>query len=248
MRQTPALEVDKLTVYYGQRLVLSDLSFSLQKGKFVALIGPNGAGKSTLLKAIVGLLDRVSGRITCFGQSFGEVSLQVAYVPQRSVVDWDFPITVEELVGMGRYGRLGLFRRLQSEDRKIVLEALDAVGMIEYRTRQINQLSGGQQQRVFIARAFAQQTDLYLMDEPFSAVDLGTESFLVQLLQDLCKLGKTVVVVHHDLTSVKNYFDEAVLLNVRLIAEGDVRTVLTPKYLHAAYGQNYMLFEEILRP
>lgn len=243
----PALEVDHLTVYYGKRLVLSDLSFSIGQGKLVALIGPNGAGKSTLLKAVVGLLDGVSGRIACFGEPFHQVSLQVAYVPQRSVVDWDFPITVEELVAMGRYGRLGLFRRLRAEDFQIVTESLEAVGMLEYRTRQISQLSGGQQQRVFIARAFAQQADLYLMDEPFSAVDLGTESLLVQLLQELRQRGKTVIVVHHDLASVKNYFDEAVLLNIRLIAEGEARTVLTPRYLHAAYGQNYALFEETLR-
>lgn len=243
----PALEIEQLSAYYGQRLVLSDLSFSIPQGKLVALIGPNGAGKSTLLKAVVGLLDRVSGRIACFGRPFHKVSLQVAYVPQRSVVDWDFPITVEELVAMGRYGRLGLFRWLRAEDRQIITESLEAVGMLEYRTRQISQLSGGQQQRVFIARAFAQQADLYLMDEPFSAVDLGTESLLVQLLQELRRRGKTVVVVHHDLASVKNYFDEAVLLNIRLIAEGEVRTVLTPPYLHAAYGKNSMLFEEMLR-
>lgn len=243
----PALEIEKLTVYYGQRLALSDLSFSISQGKLVALIGPNGAGKSTFLKAVVGLLDRVSGRIACFGEPFHRVSLQVAYVPQRSVVDWDFPITVEELVAMGRYGRLGLFRSLRAEDLQIIQESLDAVGMLEYRTRQISQLSGGQQQRVFIARAFAQQADLYLMDEPFSAVDLGTESLLVQLLQELRRRGKTVVVVHHDLASVKNYFDEAVLVNIRLIAEGEVRTVLTPRYLHAAYGKNSILFEETLR-
>jgi manganese/zinc/iron transport system ATP- binding protein len=244
--QGSALKVEQLNVNYGKRAALWDVSFDLPQGTLAAIIGPNGAGKSTLIKAALGLIDR-SGKVEVFGQPLKQVFQKVAYVPQRASVDWDFPLTVTDLVLMGRYGRLGLFKRPKAADRAAAEHCLELVGMAAYRDRQISQLSGGQQQRVFIARAFTQEADLYFMDEPFSAVDLGTESILIQLLQDLKKKGKTVIVVHHDLESIKKYFEWAILLNVRLIASGSVEQVLTPAHLHAAYGQSYALFEEALK-
>jgi manganese/zinc/iron transport system ATP- binding protein len=246
-RDAPLLSVSQLTVTYDKTPVLWDISFSVPKGVMVGIIGPNGAGKSSLIKAALGIVKPVLGRVEFFGQPLGKVRNRVAYVPQRESVDWEFTITVKELVLMGRYGRLGLFRRPSREDREAVEAYLRAVGMEAYADRQISKLSGGQQQRAFLARALYQEADVYFMDEPFAGVDLATEAVIIQLLQELRNAGKTVFVVHHDLNTVENYFDWVVLLNMRLVACGEAGTYFTPYYLHAAFGKNFALLDEALK-
>lgn len=246
-KNAPALDICQLTVNYGQTPVLWDVGLTIPQGLFVGLIGPNGAGKSTLIKAALGLVPSLSGKVEFFGQSLENVRQRVAYVPQRESVDWDFPITVKDLVLMGRYGQLGLFTRPREADKKAADFYLDQVGMGAYRNRQISQLSGGQQQRVFIARALLQEADLYFMDEPFSGVDIATETMMIELLQALRSKGKTIIVVHHDLNTVDRYFDWVIVLNARLIACGPTEEVFNPMYLKAAYGNSYSLFDEALK-
>ncbi len=243
----PALQISQMTVNYGKTPALWDISVTVPQGLLIGIVGPNGAGKSTLIKAALGLIKPISGRVEFFGHSLKHVRQRVAYVPQRESVDWDFPVTVRELVLMGRYGRLGLWRRPREADRAAADHYLEIVGMQAYADRQISQLSGGQQQRVFLARALLQEADIYFMDEPFTGVDLATETVIVQLLQQLRAKGKTVFVVHHDLSTVERYFDWVMLLNVRLIACGSVADVFTPHYLNAAYGKSYALFDEALK-
>jgi manganese/zinc/iron transport system ATP- binding protein len=215
-----ALQVAQLTVNYDKTPVLWDITLEIPKGNLVGIIGPNGAGKSTFIKAALGLVQPISGKIEFFGQPLKEVRKRVAYVPQRASVDWDFPITVRELVLMGRYGDLGLFRWPRKADWAAVDRYLERVGMNQFADRQISQLSGGQQQRIFIARALLQDADVYFMDEPFAGIDLASETVIMNLLRQLKKEGKTVFVVHHDLNSVENYFDWVIMLNMRLIAYG----------------------------
>jgi manganese/zinc/iron transport system ATP- binding protein len=207
-----AVEVHDLTVSYQTRPVLWNIDFVVPKGHLVAVIGPNGAGKTTLIKAIMGLLPLSSGWVKIFNRSYELERLRVGYVPQRESVDWDFPTTVLDVVIMGRYGRLGWFRRPGRAERDIALRCIEKVGMTQYIDRQISQLSGGQQQRVFLARALAQEADLYLMDEPFAGVDAVTEKSIVALLRELRSQGKTVLVVHHDLQTVSEYFDWVLLV------------------------------------
>lgn len=202
----------------------------------MAIIGPNGAGKTTLIKAILGLVKPAAGFIHIYGKPYKEQRRIVAYVPQRGSVDWDFPTNVLDVVLMGRYGALGWIRRPGKKERQAALEALEKVGLVEYQKRQISQLSGGQQQRVFLARALVQQAQVYFMDEPFQGVDATTEKAIITLLKELRQQGKTVVVVHHDLQTVQEYFDWALLLNVRRIACGPVSEVFTEKNLRLAYG------------
>ncbi|WP_068467372.1 metal ABC transporter ATP-binding protein [Candidatus Protochlamydia phocaeensis] len=242
-----ALRVSQMTVNYGKTPALWDISVSIPEGVLVGIVGPNGAGKSTFIKTALGLIKPISGRIDFFGQPLKQVRQRVAYVPQRESVDWDFPVTVRDLVLMGRYGRLGLWRRPREADRTAADHYLEVVGMSAYANRQISQLSGGQQQRVFLARALLQEADIYFMDEPFTGVDLATETAIVQLLQQLRTKGKTVFVVHHDLSTVERYFDWVMILNVRLIAYGEVEKVFTPHYLNAAYGRSYALFDQALK-
>lgn len=242
-----ALQVHQLTVNYDKTPVLWDISLKVSSGKIVGIIGPNGAGKSTFIKTALGLLHPISGKIEFFGQSLKEVRRRVAYVPQRESVDWDFPITVRDLVLMGRYGSLGLFRWPRKADWAAVDHYLELVGMTSYADRQISQLSGGQQQRVFIARALVQEADVYFMDEPFSGVDMGTETAIMNILRQLKDKGKTVFVVHHDLNSVEKYFDWLIMLNMRLIACGSVTEVFNPDTLNATYGKSYALFDEALK-
>lgn len=241
------LEVNQLTVNYDKTPVLWDVSLSIPPGILVGIIGPNGAGKSTFIKAALGIVKPISGKVEFFGQPLKKVRQRVAYVPQRESVDWNFPVTVEDLVLMGRYGRLGLFRRPREADRAAAEHYLNLVGMAGYATRQISQLSGGQQQRVFLARALLQEADIYFMDEPFTGIDVGTEKMIMQLLQQLRSSGKTVFVVHHDLNTVESYFDWVILLNMRLIAYGEKNQFFTPHYLNITYGKNYALFDEALK-
>lgn len=233
---TAALCVEDLTVAYRERPVLWDIDLAIPAGVTAAIVGPNGAGKSTLLKTVLGLIKPVAGRVRLFGEPFTSARGRVGYVPQRTSVDWEFPATVDDVVLMGTYGRLGWIRRPGRAERQAAAAALEQMGMAEYAGRQIGQLSGGQQQRVFLARALAQDAELYLMDEPFQGVDAVTERAIVDLLRDLRSRGKTVVTVHHDLSTLAEYFDWVALLNVRLIAAGPVTETFTSSNLHATYG------------
>jgi len=231
-----ALETRRLTVSYGGRPVLWDVDAQFPAGALSAIVGPNGAGKSTLLKAALGLVPTDAGQALVDGRPIADARDRIAYVPQRDEVDWDFPITVREVVEMGRYAQAGWFRRVRRSEAALVAECLDRVGMTGYGDRQIGQLSGGQRQRVFIARALAQQAPLMVMDEPFAGVDARTEASLLELLGELRDEGRAVVVVHHDLQTVRATFDWALLLNVRAIAAGPVSEVLVPETLRRAYG------------
>jgi manganese/zinc/iron transport system ATP- binding protein len=239
-----ALEVHDMTVAYHRRPVLWDVDFEVPEGKLVGIVGPNGAGKTTLIKAILGLAPLASGKVEIYGQSYRDQRHLVGYVPQRESVDWDFPVTVRDVVLMGTYGRLGWFRRPGRADRELADRCLDQVGMRAYSKRQIRQLSGGQQQRVFLARALAEQARIYFLDEPFSGVDAATETAIVDLLQSMRSEKKTVFVVHHDLQTVRDYFDWVLLLNMRLVAGGPVDEIFTPENLQKTYGGRLTLLEE----
>jgi manganese/zinc/iron transport system ATP- binding protein len=233
---SPAIEVNDLTVAYREQPVLWDLDLTVPAGVLMAIVGPNGAGKTTLIRAILGLLRPAAGEVLVHGRPYREQRRLVGYVPQRGSVDWDFPTTVLDVVMMGRYGALGWLRRPGRRERTLAMDALEKVGMAAFADRQISQLSGGQQQRVFLARALAQDARVYLMDEPFQGVDAKTEHAIVTLLQDLRAQGRTVVVVHHDLQTVAEYFDWVMLLNVRRVAVGPVAEVFTDENLRIAYG------------
>jgi len=241
----PPVEVHNLTVAYHRRPVLWDVDCAIPSGALVGILGPNGAGKSTLLKAVMGLLPLASGEVRLFGEPFPANRQRLGYVPQRESVDWDFPTHVLDVVLMGRYGKHPLFRRPNAADRAIALQALHHMGMGAFASRQISQLSGGQQQRVFLARALAQESDLYLMDEPFAGVDASTEQAVIELLRELRRQGKTVVCVHHDLGSVRDFFDWVILLNLRLVACGPVSEVFTEENLRVTYGGRLRLLTEV---
>ncbi|MFT4143536.1 MAG: metal ABC transporter ATP-binding protein [Mobilitalea sp.] len=233
-----AVRIEDLTVAYDAKPVLWDIDLDIPQGKLMAVIGPNGAGKTTLLKAMLGLLVPVTGTVTIFQETYSSIRKlrnKVAYVPQSGSVDWDFPATVLDIVLMGCYGRLGLIKRPGKKDRDAALQSLKKVGMENYASRQISQLSGGQQQRVFLARALMQTADLYFMDEPFKGVDVQTEKAIVVLLKELKEAGKTVVVVHHDLQTVPEYFDWVTLINIKVIASGPVEEVFHEQNLKMAY-------------
>lgn len=233
-----AVQIEDLTVAYDAKPVLWDIDLRIPQGKLMAVVGPNGAGKTTLLKAMLGLLVPVSGTVRFFHEtdnSLRKLRNKVAYVPQSGSVDWDFPATVLDIVLMGCYGRLGLIKRPGKKDKEAAMDNLRKVGMEEYAGRQISQLSGGQQQRVFLARALLQAADIYFMDEPFKGVDIQTEKAIVLLLKELKKSGKTVVVVHHDLQTVPDYFDWVTLINIKVIASGPVEEVFHEENLKKAY-------------
>ncbi|MEF2968497.1 metal ABC transporter ATP-binding protein [Paenibacillus sp. M1] len=238
------LEVQGLTVAYQKKPVLRSVSFQIPAGQLIGVLGPNGAGKSTLLKAVLGLTPKVEGEVSIFGRPYREQRKSVGYVPQRESVDWDFPTNALDVVMMGRYGHLGWFRRPGKGEREVALECLTQVGMADYAGRQISQLSGGQQQRVFLARALAQNARLYFMDEPFAGVDATTEKAIIGLLHELKKQGKTVLVVHHDLSTVREYFDHVLLLNGELIAAGPTAEVFTPDYLQRTYGGRIAILQD----
>lgn len=240
----PALEIHDMTVAYRRKPVLWDIDLTVPEGKLVGIVGPNGAGKTTLIKAVLGLLPLASGKVEIYGRPYHHQRRLIGYVPQRESVDWDFPVTVEDVVLMGTYGKLGWFRRPGRKEREVAARCLQQVGMADLANRQIRQLSGGQQQRVFLARALAQDARIYFMDEPFSGVDAATEAAIIELLQQLRSAGKTVFVVHHDLQTVRSYFDYVVLLNMRLIAYGPTDTTFTPANLHETYGGRLTILDE----
>lgn len=242
---TLPLSIRDLTVAYHRKPVLWNVSLDVPSGSLVGLVGPNGAGKSTLLKAVVGMVPRISGEVTVYGESYATNRRRVAYVPQRETVDWDFPATALDVVMMGTYGKLGWFRRAGAKQRQAATDALRKMEIEHLAHRQISQLSGGQQQRTFLARSLVQDADLYFMDEPFAAVDAATERAIITLLRELRQQGKTIIVVHHDLHSVPEYFDRLILLNLRLVASGPTSEVFTEANLQKTYGGKLTLLEEV---
>jgi manganese/zinc/iron transport system ATP- binding protein len=240
-----ALEIHDLTVAFDRKPVLWNIDLLIPQGKLVGIIGPNGAGKSTLIKAAMGILPLSSGFVKLFDKPLNEIRERVSYVPQRESVDWDFPASVMDVVLMGRYAKLGLFKRPRKADKDVAMDCLKKVGMEGFINRQISQLSGGQQQRTFLARALAQQADLYFMDEPFAGVDAATEKAIVTLLREMTDQNKTVIVVHHDLQSVSQYFDWVVMLNTRLVASGPTETTFTSENLEATYGGKLTLLTDV---
>ena len=224
--------------------MLWDVDLDVPAGELVTIVGPNGAGKSTLLKAALGLIPVASGTVRVFGNPMKSQRSLVAYVPQRESVDWDFPVTALDVVTMGRYGALGWCRPVRRRQKNEAMEALERVGLADMASRQISQLSGGQQQRVFLARALAQDAQLFLMDEPLASVDAATEQAIVDVLRSLRSEGRTVVVVHHDLQTVTDYFDSVILLNMRVVAHGPVGTVFTPEALRQTYGGQLTILSE----
>lgn len=239
-----AIEVRDLTVAYRESPVLWDIDLDVPSGALMAIVGPNGAGKTTLIQTILSLIKPAAGQIRVLGQPYRNVASSVGYVPQRGSVDWDFPTSAMDVVMMGLYGRLGWVRRPGRNERMEAMAALDQVGMAELAHRQISQLSGGQQQRVFLARALVQDARIYLMDEPLQGVDATTERTIIELLRTLQSLGKTVMVVHHDLQTVSSYFDEVLLLNVRRIASGPVSEVFTEANLRLTYGGRVAIIKD----
>jgi manganese/zinc/iron transport system ATP- binding protein len=232
------LSIKNLNVRYpGQsEYAVQDIEWQAAPKKLNAIIGPNGAGKSTLLKAAMDLIPTESGEIRFFGQPLAKARQKIAYIPQRSSVDWGFPVSVLDVATMGLYGQIGLMRPIRQTHRDKAMEALEKVGMTEYAQRQIGALSGGQQQRTFLARALVQDAELYLMDEPFSGVDIATENKIIEILKDLKKQGKTIIVVHHNLATVEKVFDTALLLSSIIVAQGPANKVLSAENLSAAYG------------
>jgi manganese/zinc/iron transport system ATP- binding protein len=243
--QDIALEIHDLTVAYHKKPVLWGVDVAVPRGRLVGIVGPNGAGKSTLIKAAMGMLPVSSGWVKVFGQPVKKNLTRVGYVPQRESVDWDFPVSVMDVVLMGRYGRLGLLKRPTKHDREFSRDCLDKVKMLPYANRQISNLSGGQQQRVFLARALAQASDLYFMDEPFAGVDAATESAIVTLLHELRNQGKTILVVHHDLPTARDYFDMLLLLNMRVVAFGPTAEVFNQDLLQKTYGGRLTILSEV---
>ena len=223
-----AIEIRNLTVAYGENIALENLNLDVEAGSLMALVGPNGAGKSTLIKTILKFLKQITGEIKINGKT-------LAYVPQRNSVDWDFPTTLFDVVEMGCYGRVGLFKRVNKEEKQKVLKAIEQVGMLDFKDRQISELSGGQQQRAFIARALVQEADIYLMDEPFQGVDSTTEKSIVDILKKLKSEGKTLIVVHHDLQTVPTYFETVTFINKSVIASGQIKEVFTQENIDMAY-------------
>ncbi|MCB0735614.1 MAG: metal ABC transporter ATP-binding protein [Flavobacteriales bacterium] len=231
-----SVETHNLTVIYNKKPAIWNIDFTLPAGKIIGVMGPNGSGKSTLLKAIMGIIEPNIGYAKIFDKDLDDVRERVSYVPQRQSVDWDFPASVWDVVAMGRYARKGMLKRLSAEDKSIIEESLEKVNMTAFAQRQISQLSGGQQQRVFLARALAQQADIYFMDEPFVGVDAATEEAIINLLKSMRDQGKTLIVVHHDLHTAQDYFEWMVLLNTRLVRVGPVEDVFNQETLTETYG------------
>lgn len=237
------IRVNDLSVNYSGEQALKEVSFEFERGQIIGIIGPNGAGKSTLIKAIMGL-ERAKGKVELFGKTIKQMRKKISYVPQRNQIDFDFPVLVEDVVLMGRYAFIPWYKRAGKLDKETAQEALEQVGMKEFSKRQIGQLSGGQQQRVFIARALAQKAEVFFLDEPFVGIDATSEDIIVRTLRDLQKSGKTIFVVHHDLSKVEQYFDQLLLLNQELIGAGDIATVYKPELLTEAYKGSITMFAD----
>jgi manganese/zinc/iron transport system ATP- binding protein len=245
MADTPVFEIHDMTVAYHRKPVLWDVDLTIHEPRLAAIVGPNGAGKSTLIKAALGLLPIASGSVQVFGQPVANQRRRIGYVPQRESVDWEFPVSVLDVVLMGTYGRLGWFRRPGACERAWARECLEKVGLESFERRQIGQLSGGQQQRVFLARALAQRAEVYFMDEPMAGVDAATERAIFTVLAELRSAGKTVLVVHHDLRTVPQYFDEVAMLNMRLVASGPTDRTFTPANLQKTYGGRLSILDSV---
>lgn len=243
--KSPVIELHNATVTYQSKPAIWNVDYEIPEGKMVGVIGPNGSGKTTMLKAVMGLVPLSSGFAKLFGKELQQVRQRIAYVPQRSSVDWDFPANVFDTVLMGRYRKRNLFKRTTKEDKEIAWSALKQVQLENFAKRQISQLSGGQQQRVFIARALAQQADLYLLDEPFAGVDATTENTIINLLQEMNKGGKSIMVVHHDLNTVSKYFNWLVMMNTRLIASGPTEEVFSTPILENTYGGKLNILSQV---
>lgn len=235
------ISVNNLNVSYADKEVIKNVSFSFQTGKLIGIIGPNGAGKSTMIKAALGLISKKSGTITFEGKSLEAVRKKIAYVPQRSNIDWDFPIIVQDTVLLGTYPKLGVFHRPAKKEKLWAKECLEKVGMADFAKRQIGELSGGQQQRVFLARALAQEAEYFFLDEPFVGIDVSSEKVIIDILKELKEAGKTIFVVHHDLGKVEAYFDDLILLNGELVGAGPVREVFCNEKIQQAYQTPHML-------
>lgn len=235
MKNNTAVSINDLTVAYDDKPVLWDIDLDIKKGTLMAIVGPNGAGKSTLIKAMLNLIKPITGCIRFFGSSYRKERSKIAYVPQRGSVDWDFPTTALDVVEMGRYGKIGWIKRVGKSDRKIAVDAIKKVGMEGFEKRQISQLSGGQQQRIFLARALVQDAEIYFMDEPFQGVDAKTEKSIINILKKLRDEGKTVIVVHHDLQTVEEYFDYITFINVAVISSGKVKEIFNRENIEKTY-------------
>lgn len=238
------IEINGLSVSYDRKRVLTNIFLNIEKGSVYGVIGPNGAGKSTLFKGILGLIDVNSGTIKINGEDIEDQRKKLAYVPQRDDVDWSFPATVKDIVMMGRYPHKKLFSSMNSKDKAIANKALEDLGIVDLKNRQIGQLSGGQQQRVFIARALCQEAEIFLLDEPFVGVDITTEEKIIFILKKLASEGKTLLVVHHDLSTVTEYFDKVILLNQRLIAAGDTETTFNQSNITATYSAQLPILQK----
>ncbi len=245
MSKKHVIEIDGLSINYGNKRVLTNIHMDIEAGHIYGVIGPNGAGKSTLFKSILGLIEYNSGKITVYNNQIEEVRKKIAYVPQKDEIDWRFPATVNDIVLMGRYPYKKLFSRINKEDKEIANNALKEMGIEDLKDRQIGALSGGQQQRVFIARALAQKADLFFLDEPFVGIDITTENRIIEIMRKLALKGKTLLVVHHDLSTVKEYFDKVILLNQRLINYGDTDLVFTNKNIAETYRSQLTILQQI---
>jgi len=242
----PVLEVRDLSAAYRKNPVLADVNFSVGRGTLTCIVGPNGAGKSTLLKVMLDLHPRLTGTVSFFGTTYQKVKSRVGYVPQRGAVDWDFPADALDVVMMGLYGQIGWLRWPRRRHRELALAAMEKMGIEHLAKRQISQLSGGQQQRVFLARALVQDADLYFLDEPLAGVDAATEWAIMETLRDLKNRGKTVLVVHHDLHTVRDYFDHVLLLNRTVIAHGPTEETFNRENLARTYGGTLRWLEAVV--
>lgn len=242
MNSSAAITVSHLEVKYRNVKALEDVNFVAHPGKLTGIIGPNGAGKSTLIKAMLGLTPANSGIVLYKGKPLIEQLSQIAYVPQRSQIDWTYPATVSDVVLMGRVRKAGWFRRFSHVSRQVAAAALDRVGMSEYKDRSIGQLSGGQQQRVFIARALAEEAEIFCFDEPLAGIDKKTEAVIFDIFHELADAGKIVLVVNHDLGEAITHFDDLILLNTELVASGARAAVLQPENMNRAYRGQVVFF------
>ncbi|MFT4566063.1 MAG: ABC-type Mn2+/Zn2+ transport system ATPase subunit [Saprospiraceae bacterium] len=239
------ITIKGLSVSYDRKRVLSNIYMELESGSIYGVIGPNGAGKSTLFKSILSIIPRNSGDIQVFGQDVEKVRKRIAYIPQKDDVDWNFPAMVRDIVMMGRYPHKKILQRLNKEDHRIADEAMEKLDILDLADRQIGALSGGQQQRVFIARAICQGADLFFMDEPFVGVDMLTEHKIIEIMREMAAIGKTILVVHHDLSTADDYFDKVILLNQRLITYGETKEVFTKQNISLTYAPQMKILQDI---